>query len=113
VTVLAFIVVFAQVAKGAGIKQMGVGLAVAVLLDATLIRSVPLPAAMKLLGDENWYLPRWLEWLPRLTAEPELHEEVPESRPCRLMSKRGSPSRSATSLFPRTAPGARQRLPHK
>jgi RND superfamily putative drug exporter len=53
------------------IKQMGVGLAVAVLLDATIIRGVLLPAAMKLLGDWNWYLPRWLEWLPRLNAEPE------------------------------------------
>jgi RND superfamily putative drug exporter len=61
------------------IKQMGVGLAVAVLLDATLIRGVLLPAAMKLLGDWNWYLPSWLEWLPRLTVEPELSEDVPES----------------------------------
>jgi uncharacterized membrane protein YdfJ with MMPL/SSD domain len=61
------------------IKQMGVGLAVAVLLDATLIRGVLLPAAMKLLGDWNWYLPAWLEWLPRLTVEPELREDVPES----------------------------------
>jgi RND superfamily putative drug exporter len=52
------------------IKQMGVGLAVAVLLDATVIRGVLLPAAMKLLGDWNWYLPQWLEWLPRLSAEP-------------------------------------------
>jgi RND superfamily putative drug exporter len=60
------------------IKQMGVGLAVAVLLDATLIRGVLLPAAMKLLGDWNWYLPRWLEWLPRLNVEPELHEEKPQ-----------------------------------
>ena len=48
------------------IKQMGVGLAVAVLLDATLIRGVLLPATMKLLGDWNWYLPKWLEWLPSL-----------------------------------------------
>jgi RND superfamily putative drug exporter len=47
------------------IKQMGVGLAVAVFLDATLIRAVLLPATMKLLGDWNWYLPRWLEWLPK------------------------------------------------
>jgi putative drug exporter of the RND superfamily len=61
------------------IKQMGVGLAVAVFLDATLIRGVLLPAAMKLLGDWNWYLPRWLEWLPRLNVEPEPREEVPES----------------------------------
>ena len=59
------------------IKQMGVGLAVAVLLDATLIRGVLLPAAMKLLGDWNWYLPRRLEWLPRLNAEGGLQEEAP------------------------------------
>jgi uncharacterized membrane protein YdfJ with MMPL/SSD domain len=50
-------------------KQMGVGLAVAVLLDATVIRGGLLPAAMKLLGGWNWYLPRWLEWLPRVNDE--------------------------------------------
>jgi uncharacterized membrane protein YdfJ with MMPL/SSD domain len=48
------------------IKQMGVGLAVAVLLDATVIRGLLLPACMSLLGHWNWYLPRWLGWLPRL-----------------------------------------------
>jgi RND superfamily putative drug exporter len=48
------------------LKQFGVGLAVAVLLDATLVRGVLLPASMKLLGEANWYLPRWLDWLPRL-----------------------------------------------
>ena len=47
-------------------KQFGVGLATAVLLDATIVRAVLLPATMKLLGDWNWYLPRWLEWLPRV-----------------------------------------------
>jgi RND superfamily putative drug exporter len=47
------------------LKQAGVGLAAAVLIDATLIRGVLLPAAMKLLGDRNWYLPRGLRWLPR------------------------------------------------
>ncbi len=51
------------------IKQMGVGLAVAVLLDATVIRAVLLPATMKLLGRWNWYLPRWLEWLPAAGGE--------------------------------------------
>lgn len=54
-------------------KQFGVGLAVAILIDATVVRAVLLPATMKLLGEWNWYLPRWLEWLPRLeerTAEP-------------------------------------------
>ena len=48
---------------------MGVGLAVAVLIDATIVRAVLLPATMKLLGDWNWYLPRWLNWLPRIRAE--------------------------------------------
>ena len=47
-------------------KEMGIGLAAAVLIDATIIRGVLLPATMKLLGDWNWYLPKWLEWLPRL-----------------------------------------------
>jgi RND superfamily putative drug exporter len=50
------------------IKQLGVGLAVAVLLDATLIRGVLLPATMKMLGEWNWYLPRWLGWLPRISV---------------------------------------------
>jgi RND superfamily putative drug exporter len=50
------------------IKQMGVGLAVAVLLDATVIRGILLPATMKLLGDWNWYLPKGLAWLPRPQA---------------------------------------------
>jgi RND superfamily putative drug exporter len=51
-------------------KQLGVGLAVAILLDATLIRAVLLPATMKLLGDANWYLPKRLHWLPRVAHEP-------------------------------------------
>jgi RND superfamily putative drug exporter len=51
------------------LKQAGVGLAVAVLLDATVIRGVLLPATMKLLGDRNWYLPRFLQWLPRVGLE--------------------------------------------
>jgi RND superfamily putative drug exporter len=51
-------------------KQMGIGLAVAILIDATLIRAVLLPATMKLLGDANWYLPKRLHWLPRVAHEP-------------------------------------------
>ncbi len=47
-------------------KEMGIGLAVAVLIDATVVRGVLLPASMSILGDWNWYLPRWLEWLPRV-----------------------------------------------
>ena len=50
-------------------KQFGVGLAAAVLIDATIVRAVLLPATMKLLGDANWYLPRWLEWLPGKAGE--------------------------------------------
>jgi uncharacterized membrane protein YdfJ with MMPL/SSD domain len=49
-----------------GLKQFGFGLATAILIDATIIRSVLLPASMKLLGKWNWYLPAWLEWLPRI-----------------------------------------------
>jgi RND superfamily putative drug exporter len=55
------------------LKQMGVGLAAAVLIDATIIRAVLLPASMKLLGDWNWYLPKRLEWLPKVG-----HERAPE-----------------------------------
>ena len=47
-------------------KELGVGLGVAVLIDATLVRAVLLPASMTLLGDWNWYLPRWLEWIPHV-----------------------------------------------
>jgi len=47
-------------------KQFGVGLASAILIDATIVRAILLPASMKLLGDWNWYLPKWLEWLPHL-----------------------------------------------
>jgi RND superfamily putative drug exporter len=50
-------------------QQMGFGIAVALLIDATIIRSVLLPAAMQLLGRWNWYLPRWLEWLPDVHVE--------------------------------------------
>ena len=56
-------------------KQFGVGLAAAILIDATLVRAVLLPATMKLLGERNWYLPGWLQWLPRL--EPEEPSTVP------------------------------------
>ena len=51
------------------LKQAGVGLAAAVLIDATIVRAVLLPASMKLLGEWNWYLPGWLAWLPRTNLE--------------------------------------------
>ena len=53
-------------------KQMGVGLAVAVLIDATIVRAVLLPATMTLLGERNWYLPSWLEWLPGVDHERQI-----------------------------------------
>jgi RND superfamily putative drug exporter len=58
-------------------KEVGVGLALAVLLDATIVRAVLLPAGMKLLGDWNWYLPSWLEWLPRVAVEPPAPAPAP------------------------------------
>ena len=61
------------------LKQAGVGLAVAVVLDATIVRAVLLPASMKLLGDANWYLPSWLDWLPGAAAPktPTLDQRPP------------------------------------
>ena len=57
-------------------KQFGVGLSVAILIDATIVRGVLLPASMRLLGDWNWYLPSWLEWLPRF----DVSEDADTSR---------------------------------
>jgi uncharacterized membrane protein YdfJ with MMPL/SSD domain len=55
-------------------KQLGVGLAVAIFLDATVVRGLLLPAVMTLLGERNWYLPRWLERpISRTPREPQLH----------------------------------------
>jgi uncharacterized membrane protein YdfJ with MMPL/SSD domain len=60
-------------------KQMGVGLAVAVLLDATVVRAVLLPSVMAVLGEANWYLPRWLGWLPKIShGEGPVHPGVTE-----------------------------------
>jgi RND superfamily putative drug exporter len=61
------------------IKQLGFGLAVAVLLDATVIRSVLLPASMRLLGDWNWWMPKFLSWIPRITIEAETEDEDSEA----------------------------------
>jgi len=68
---LIIVAVFAGFAAGDLVmfQQMGFGVAVALLIDATIIRSVLLPAAMKLLGRWNWFLPGWLEWLPRIEVE--------------------------------------------
>ena len=74
---LIIVAVFAGFAMGDLVmfQQMGFGVAVALLIDATIIRSVLLPAAMCLLGRWNWYLPSWLEWLPRIQIEAERREE--------------------------------------
>ena len=65
-------------------QQMGFGLAVAVLLDATLVRTVLVPATMKILGKYNWYLPKWLAWIPNISLGENVVEkpviEIP-SRP--------------------------------
>ena len=60
------------------LQEMGFGLAVAVFLDATIVRSVLLPSAMELLGDRNWYLPRWLRWLPEVRFE---SRQLPKTPP--------------------------------
>jgi len=62
----------------ASMKQIGVGLSVAVLLDATVVRGILLPAVMALLGERNWYLPRWLSWLPRIEHGASTGAPVPD-----------------------------------
>ena len=79
------------------IQELGLGLAVAVLLDATVIRSVLLPASMTLLGDWNWWLPSFLRWLPNVTIE---GEPEPELMPD------GVPRRRASGADPPRKPGA-------
>lgn len=71
------VVVFGAFSKGSmlAIQQLGFGLAVAVAIDATIIRSVLVPSVMTLCGDHNWYLPKWLRWLPDLRIEGD-HEDA-------------------------------------
>jgi len=71
---LVMVAVFGSFALGSDqvAKQIGVGLAAAILIDATIIRAILLPATMKLLGDRNWYLPKSLGWLPKFAHEPEV-----------------------------------------
>jgi RND superfamily putative drug exporter len=68
---LIMVTVFGAFAAGrlGQFQQMGFGLAVAVLIDATIVRTLLVPASMRLLGDWNWYLPTWLQWLPKLRVE--------------------------------------------
>jgi RND superfamily putative drug exporter len=70
------VAVFAGFAAGrlTSFQQMGFGLAVAVLLDATIVRTILVPATMKLLGSRNWYFPSWLEWIPNVSIEGHLDD---------------------------------------
>jgi RND superfamily putative drug exporter len=83
------VVVFAGFAAGqlSSFQQMGFGLAVAIAIDATVVRSILVPATMKLLGDRNWYLPSWLSWLPDVRIE-----GTPVSRPVTAEIPEGAPA---------------------
>jgi RND superfamily putative drug exporter len=83
---LIIIAVFSGFARGDLVmfQQMGFGVAVALLLDATVVRLVLVPAAMELLGERNWYLPSWIRWLP------DVHVEGVEPRPPRASSERAA-----------------------
>jgi uncharacterized membrane protein YdfJ with MMPL/SSD domain len=80
---IVMVLVFAVFASGSIIllQQLGIGLAAAILIDATIVRAVLLPASMMLLGERNWYLPRWLEWLPRLDHGETLEAPKPPTAP--------------------------------
>ena len=87
---LIMVAVFGGFASGnlADIQQVGLGLAVAVLLDATIVRVVLVPSSMRLLGTRNWYFPGWLEWIPRIGIEaPEPAPAPPE--PARVPAPAG------------------------
>ncbi|HSJ49953.1 MAG TPA: MMPL family transporter [Actinomycetota bacterium] len=96
---LIMVAVFTGFAAGrlGPLQQMGFGLGVAVFLDATIVRSVLVPASMRLLGDRNWYLPRWLGWLPQVHVEGthrvlEVHTEpvvLGEVEPVEIPARRG------------------------
>jgi uncharacterized membrane protein YdfJ with MMPL/SSD domain len=75
---LIIVAVFSGFARGDLVmfQQMGFGVAVSLLLDATIIRSVVLPSLMGLLGDRSWYLPRWLDWIPHLEVEGHAAQEA-------------------------------------
>jgi RND superfamily putative drug exporter len=85
------VAVFGGFAAGrlTSLEQMGFGLAVSVFMDATIVRSILVPASMRLLGDRNWYLPKWLEWLPKVDVEghdPQRTVTVPDT-PAELIER--------------------------
>ena len=77
---LIIIAVFSGFAAGDLVmfQQMGFGVGVALLVDATIVRCVLVPASMKLLGEHNWYLPSWLRWIPEVHVEGQASAELPE-----------------------------------
>ena len=77
---LIIIAVFSGFAAGDLVmfQQMGFGVAVALLVDATIVRCVLVPASMKLLGERNWYLPSWLHWIPEVHVEGQASPELPD-----------------------------------
>jgi uncharacterized membrane protein YdfJ with MMPL/SSD domain len=90
---LIMVAVFTGFAAGrlGPLQQMGFGLAVAVLMDATIVRTLLVPATMRLLGNRNWYLPKWLEWLPKIKVEgrePQRAELEPAATPVRAGAER-------------------------
>jgi uncharacterized membrane protein YdfJ with MMPL/SSD domain len=91
------VAVFLTFALQSGVesKELGIGLAFAILIDATIIRGVLLPASMKLLGDWNWYLPRWLQWLPELSHEAPAPAPASSPRPPGGLGPHGSPEPAA------------------
>jgi hypothetical protein len=82
--------------------MMGVGLATAVLIDATIVRAVLLPATMKLLGNRNWYLPSWLDWLPHVAAE-----QTGGTIPASMLIASSQPPQAATRPIMPARPSAR------
>ena len=106
--------VFAGMAGGQLVmfQQMGFGLAVAILIDATVVRTIIVPAAMELLGDWNWYLPRWLEWLPDVSVEGHISEPGDAGRDAAPRRDRPAPGEGeprASAPAWRTPPDVRAR----
>jgi RND superfamily putative drug exporter len=103
---LIMVAVFAGFASGKLVmfQQMGFGLGVAVLLDATLVRTLLVPSAMSLFGKWNWYLPRWLEWLPRLSIEGTPAPALPASAVAGAAAAGGAIAQKAPEDGPEAPP---------
>jgi putative drug exporter of the RND superfamily len=104
------IVVFAGFATGqlVAFQEMGFGIAVALALDATLVRLLLIPAAMRLLGERNWYLPRWLTWLPKLQIEGPASASMEPAALVRQYTGDGVPGETPPHSPERPAPLSRE-----